>query len=213
MLARGAIETSGTSIPGVVQIRGTNAGLYFRAKTCHAGQHSPGFRTLLSRHVYLDEQWVNVVTGAQKAGWATYAAANTWYKESGRAVVLNQYQVFIKININLMTLGLPYSPNKPAGSAPGPAPVLDYDLPTPQTLRITFDNTYPWTTDPHSFCLVVDHGPVGPAWTQKKRFSRLAGILPGIPGVGYPAPVIFTRPYTVSLTSAALIRTYVVQAI
>lgn len=206
MQIRGAVETSGTTIPGAVQIRGTAPGLYIRAKTCHAGQHSLGFRTLLSRHVYLDEQWVNAVSGAQKAGWATYAAANPVQKESGRVVTLNQYQWFIKINITRLGLGLPISLNKPSSGARPTVSQPTYSVPTPGFLLIQFVNSDSWTTNPKAYCSVIDHGPVGPAWSQRKSYARRAVVLPGIPGVGYPAPLLIPRPFSTSLTTSALIR-------
>lgn len=213
MLVRGTLETSGTSIPGAVQIRTGGPGLYLRAKVCHAGQHSPRFRTLLSRHVYLDEQWVTVVTAAQKAQWATYAAGNVWRKESGRIVSLNSYQVFIKTNIVRMGQSLPFTPSPPGGTIPTTARISSYEVTPAGVLQIQFDNTEAWTTDPLSMCTVIDLGPVSPGRRQTKSFAAVAARLPGITAVGYPNPILIPRPYPATTPPFALLRTYVTRHI
>lgn len=173
-----AADIGGTPLPGITK---TNArwGSSLRSNTGQVSAVSVRRGQMFARQSQITDAWINQLTTAQRVDWTTYATNNPSFKDSGRQVTLNGFQMFTRLNQTRLHIGLPI-----AKSSPINIPSMNFTQPE---ITLTQSNTIillwlsgkPWMNSTKYYLMVYVAGPRSITRFTRPPRMRLGGIVQG----------------------------------
>lgn len=141
----GIVQMSG-SIAGNTHAR-NRYGNYMRARTKPVNPNSPDQVAVRSALAYLTEVWLDECSAAQRAAWATYAAAIAMKNKLGETIKLSGFNHFIRSNSNRARWGFaPILAGPVVLTLPehDPAFSIAISAAPPNQVVVTYDDTLDW---------------------------------------------------------------------
>lgn len=151
----GGIQQISGSMGGTVFSR-NRYGAYMRARSVPVNPNSAAQQAVRSDLAYLVEQWSAVLTVAQRAAWAVYAASINFTNALGETIKITGFNHFIRSNVSLLNNALTYVPDGPVVlSLPGADPSFEVTLSeATQEVSVTFDDTAAWVDEDDAFMTI-----------------------------------------------------------
>jgi len=150
---------------GIVQMLGSlggtvfarnSSGNYARAKTMPVNPDTIYQQNARSAITVLVERWRETLTDAQRAAWATYAAAVAMTNRLGEVIHLSGFNHYVRSNALLAQDGqtiIDAGPTELAIPAMDPAFAVSASVAT-QLISVVFDDTFEWLDEDGGFMWV-----------------------------------------------------------
>lgn len=175
-----AIASTGSGSLGGATASHNKGGQYFRRRAIPTNPGSAlqvAVRNLVSTY---SAAWANVLTGAQRAAWATYAANVDWTDSLGQTIKLSGQQMYVRSQVARVQSGL-------STVAAGPTVYTLAQLTTPSATGVaatsvytfTFNNADLWATQVGGALLVYTSRPQSVGINYFKGPYRYAGRING----------------------------------
>ena len=200
MLFQSQIISRGSGSIGGLTASHNKGGNYFRARTTPTDPGTPfqtAVRTLMAQLVNL---WTDILTQAQRDGWATYALNTPLLNPFGEPRTVTALNMYCRFNIPALQAGLTRVDTAPIIFNTGDFTPVQIVTSVGSGLAINFDNTDAWANEDDSAMLIYASRPQNLSIEFFKGPYRLAGIIAGNATTAPTSPALIDPPpfaYTV----------------
>lgn len=208
---------------GIVDARGSVAGnvfsrnrfgAYLRSRVVPVNPNSSLQQTVRAAVQTVTQRWKDVLTDAQRAAWAAYAAAIPWINKLGETQYLTGFNMYVRTNTFLTQIGGTLVDDGPStlSLATGDAAFAVSASEATQLISVTFDETLAWLDEDDAYMAVYCGSPVNPTRNFFAGPWRYAGKLAGDGVTPLTSPQTMTAPFQVAEGQKIWCRARIVRA-
>lgn len=208
---------------GIVDARGSVAGntfsrnrfgAYLRSRVVPVNPNSSRQQVVRAAVQAITQRWKDTLTDAQRAGWATYAAAIPWLNKLGETQYLTGFNMYVRTNTFLTQIGGSLVDAAPAtlSLANGdPAFAITASEAT-QLVSVAFDDGLDWVDEDDAYMAVYCGQPINKTRNFYGGPWRYMGKIAGDSVTAPTTPTTMTAPFQIAEDQKIFCRARIVRA-